>query len=69
MHQQPNNHEDCKYNTVIYSHVFKKLFIILRKQIVILAALFAVALARPQGDAQILRLEQDNIGIGPYKYA
>lgn len=40
-------------------------------QILVLAALVAVALARPQSskDAQILKYESENIGIDGYKFA
>ncbi|KAJ3653982.1 hypothetical protein Zmor_013200 [Zophobas morio] len=42
------------------------------KVIVVVAALLAVALARPQNrdaDAQIVRADTDNIGVGGYKYS
>lgn len=37
--------------------------------ICILAVLFAVALARPQEDVEILSSEFENIGIDGYKFA
>ncbi|GLV39263.1 hypothetical protein CBL_06313 [Carabus blaptoides fortunei] len=39
------------------------------KVIIVLAAVVAAAVAMPQGDAVITRLENDNIGLGNYNYA
>lgn len=36
---------------------------------IILLALVACAVARPQGDAEILRQEFDNIGVDGYSFA
>lgn len=39
------------------------------KFIIVLAALVACVVARPQADAEILRQEFDNIGIDGYSFA
>lgn len=36
---------------------------------IVLVALFAVALARPNKDDETLRFDNDNIGVDGYKFA